>query len=121
MAKEQKANQEVAAQAEQQLGQKKIRLRVDQREMKTCYSNSFRPIASTEELLLDFGINQAMPIEDAQGETGAEIVFDVDSRIVMNYFTAKRLALSLNQVVAQYEKQFGEIKLNAADRRVKPV
>ena len=115
----QKANKEVEAQAEQQVGQKKVRLRVDQRDMTTCYSNSFRPIASTEELLLDFGINQSLPVEDSNGETGAEIVFEVDSRIVMNYFTAKRLALSLNQVVAQYEKQFGEIMLNAADRRVK--
>ncbi|MEN9359375.1 MAG: hypothetical protein RL095_910 [Verrucomicrobiota bacterium] len=119
MAQEKKANKEVEAQAEQQIGTKKIRLRVDQREMKSCYSNSFRPIASTEELLLDFGINQAMPVEDGKGETAAEIVFEVDSRIIMNYYTAKRLALSLNQVVGQYEKQFGEIKLNAADRRTK--
>ena len=110
------ANKHVEDQAAQQTGNTKVRLRVDQRNMETCYANSFRPIASTEELLLDFGINQAGP---SQAEaTAAEIVFDVDSRVIMNYYTAKRLAMSLGQIVKQYESQFGELKLNAADRRI---
>jgi hypothetical protein len=110
------ANKEVEDQAAQQTGNQKVRLRVDQRDMETCYANSFRPIASTEEILLDFGINQAQPSQ-TEG-TAAEIVFDVDSRVIMNYYTAKRLAMSLTQIVNQYEGQFGELKLNAADRRI---
>lgn len=110
------ANKEVEDQAAQQTGNQKVRLRIDQRDMDTCYANSFRPIASTEEILLDFGINQAQPSQ-SEG-TAAEIVFDVDSRVIMNYYTAKRLAMSLTQIVNQYESQFGELKLNAADRRI---
>jgi len=116
MAKKDSAeNKKVEEQAEQQAGSK-VRLRVDQRDMETVYANSFRPIASSEELLLDFGINQSFPSTE-QG-TAAEVVFDASSRVIMNYYTAKRLAIALNQVVGQYEKQFGELKLNAADRKV---
>ena len=107
-------------QAQQQQGQKGLRLRIDQRDMETTYANSFRPIASTEELVLDFGVNQAFPVQQKEGEQApaAEVVFNVSSRIIMNYYTAKRLALSLNQVVSLFEGQFGELKLNADERRV---
>ena len=111
-------NKNLEAQAAQQTGQAKVRLRVDQRDMNITYANSFRPIPSTEEFTLDFGINQTFPVQD-NSEANAEIVFGVDSRIVMNYYTAKRLALSLNETIAKYEEQFGELKLNANDRRVK--
>ncbi|MCJ8329576.1 MAG: DUF3467 domain-containing protein [Lentisphaeria bacterium] len=110
------SDKSVEEQAAQQTGQQTVRVRIDQRDMDSSYANSFRPIASTEEILLDFGINQAVP---AQGDSkSTEIIFKVSSRVIMNYYTAKRLAISLSQVVGQYEEQFGEIKLNAADRRL---
>lgn len=109
----------VKEQAEQQTGNKKIRLRVNQSDMETTYANSFRPVASTEELMLDFGINQTFPIADGKKDgPQAEIVFNVSSRVIINYYTAKRLAIALGQVVNNYEKDFGEIKLNAAERKV---
>ena len=111
-------NKNLEDQAAQQTGQAKVRLRVDQRDMNVTYANSFRPVPSTEEFTLDFGINQTFPIND-DSQANAEIVFGVESRIVMNYYTAKRLALSLNEVVGKYEEQFGELKLNANARRIK--
>lgn len=109
----------VKEQAEQQTGNKKVRLRVNQSDMETTYANSFRPIASTEEVMLDFGINQTFPVADKKDNApSAEIVFNVSSRVVMNFYTAKRLAVALGQVVGNYEKEFGELKLNAADRKV---
>jgi len=109
----------VKEQAEQQTGNKKVRLRVNQSDMESTYANSFRPVASTEELMLDFGINQTYPItDDKKGGAQAEIVFNVSSRVIINYYTAKRLAIALGQVVNNYEKDFGEIKLNAAERKV---
>lgn len=110
----------VKEQAEQQTGNKKVRLRVNQSDMETTYANSFRPVASTEEVMLDFGINQTYPVTDAKKEgPSAEIVFNVESRVIINFYTAKRLALALGQLVNNYENEFGEIKLNAADRKVK--
>ena len=113
-----KEDNAVKEQAEQQMG-RKIRLRVNQQEMDSTYANSFRPVASTEELMLDFGINQTFPINDAkEGDPSAEIVFKVSSRVIMNFYTAKRLAIALGQLVNNYEKEFGEIQLNAAERKV---
>jgi hypothetical protein len=113
-----KEDNAVKEQAEQQMGQKKIRLRVNQNDMESTYANSFRPVASTEELMLDFGINQTFPITDAKdGDPSAEIVFKVSSRVIMNFYTAKRLAIALGQLVNNYENEFGEIQLNAAERK----
>ena len=113
-------NKTVEEQAAQQTGNSKVRLRVDQRDMETSYANSFRPVTSTEELMLDFGVNQTFPL-NPEGDDGpnAEIVFNVSSRVILNYYTAKRLAMALGQIVGKYENEFGEIKLNAADRRQK--
>jgi len=112
-------NSSVEEQAAQQTGNRKIRLRVDQREMETTYANSFRPVTSSEELMLDFGINQTFPINTEDGGPEAEIVFNASSRVIINYFTAKRLAMALGQIVGKYEKEFGEIELNAANRKKK--
>jgi len=45
------------------------------------------------------------------------MLFNVDNRLVMNYDTAKRLAMMLSQVLRQHGKRYGELKLNAADRQ----
>ncbi len=105
--------------AEQQTGQKIVRLRVNQSDMESTYANSFRPVASTEELMLDFGINQTYPVNDGKEDgPSAEIVFNVSSRVIINFYTAKRLAMALGQLVNKYEADFGEIQLNAADRKI---
>lgn len=111
-------NKSIEEQAAQQTGNRKIRLRVDQRDMETTYANSFRPVTSTEELMLDFGINQTYPVTE-KGGPDAEIVFNASSRVILNYYTAKRLAMALGQIIGTYEKEFGEIELNAANRKKK--
>ena len=52
-----------------------------------------------------------------QTEQQAEIVFKVNERIVLNYLSAKRLAITLSQVIRRYEQQFGELELDVAKRR----
>ncbi len=112
----------IEEQAQQQTGNRQVRLRVDQRDLHQCYANAFRPNATTEEIIVDFGLNQLVPTgrppgegDDAQNVDG-EIIFQISSRVIMNYYTAKRLAMSLGQMIRRYEQQFGELKLNAADR-----
>jgi Protein of unknown function (DUF3467) len=98
----------------------RIRLRINQSNMITNYANSFRPVTSADEVLIDFGINQTIAInEPEKNGPKAEIIFDVSDRVIMNYSTAKRLTIAMNQVISNYEKEFGEIKLNAADRKIK--
>ena len=112
----------VETQAQEQTGQQQVRLRIDQRNMTTCYANAFRTGTTAEEIMLDFGLNQVTQARPADGQPAqtdqpaGEILFDVTNRIVLNYFTAKRLAITLGQLIRRYEDQFGELKLNVAER-----
>ena len=105
----------VEQQARQQTGQQQVMLRVDERNMGTCYSNAFRTNGTAEEVMLDFGVNLLIPPPDGKGQPA--ILFQVAQRVIMNYYSAKRLAIALSQAVRQYEGEFGELKMDAAERR----
>ena len=110
-------NAPIEEQARAQTGQQKLRIQIDERELKSSYANGFRPTATAEEVLIDFGLNILSP---AKGEkTNREMVFHANNRIIMNYYGAKRLALMLGQIVRRYEQELGELKLNAIERRKK--
>jgi len=109
----------VETQAQEQTGQQQIRLRIDQSKMTTCYANAFRSGTTAEEIMLDFGLNQVIQARQGDqdpGQPAGEILFQINDRIVLNYYTAKRLAITLGQLIRRYEDQFGELQLNVADR-----
>ena len=111
------AEEPIEQQARDQTGQQKIRVHIDERNLQTSYASGFRPVATAEEVMLDFGLNIIRPSADKQGER--EIIFQANNRIVINYYSAKRMALALGHIIRRYEQEFGEIELNAAKRRVK--
>jgi hypothetical protein len=41
-----------------------------------------------------------------------QMTFKVSDRVVMTYANAKRLSMSLQQLLKRYEQQFGEIQLS---------
>lgn len=102
----------VQDQAEQQVGQQ-VRLRIDERNMSSIYANAFRTNGTAEEVMLDFGLNVTQPTNDQQ----PEILSQVQTRVILNYFSAKRLALTLGQLIRRYEEQFGELELDVSRRR----
>lgn len=104
-------------QARQQTGQQQVRLRIDEREMDTTYANAFRTNGTAEEVMLDFGLNLMGASAGADGQSQPEILFRVNQRVVLNFFTAKRLAITLGQLVRRHEEQFGEVELDVAKRR----
>jgi len=104
----------VEDQAREQTGQQQVRLRIDERGMQTHYSNAFRTNGTAEEVMLDFGINLMTPTAEPQQP---EIVFQVSDRVVLNYFSAKRLAITLSQLVRRHEEQFGQLELDVNKRR----
>ena len=106
----------IEEQAREQTGQR-VRLRLDERTMTTSYANAFRTNGTAEEVMLDFGLNVMNP--NAQQQEQPEIVFKVNDRIVLNYFSAKRLAVTLSQLIRRHEEQFGELELDVAKRRLK--
>ena len=87
--------------------QQQVQLRIDESKMQTTYANTIRSSTTQDEVVLDFGINLPM-----QGNEGQPVLnFTVGSRIVTNWAGAKRLAISMGQMVRQYEERNGEIQL----------
>jgi len=99
---------------ESKAGQQQIRLNVNADQMRTSYANAFQTHSTPEELLLSLGINQTLPSQ-AEG-VAAEMILQFTDRIIMNHYTAKRLALSLLQSVNEHEKRFGPIELDVSKR-----
>ena len=85
-----------------------IQLRIDESKMSTTYANTIRTSTTADEVVMDFGMNLPVPGQDNQ----PMLQFSVGSRVIMNWQGAKRLAITLGQVVRQYEERAGEIQLN---------
>lgn len=84
-----------------------IQLRIDESKMGTTYANTIRTSTTQDEVVLDFGMNLPMPGDNNQ----PVLLFSVGSRVVMNWPGAKRLAISLSQIIRNYEQQRGEINI----------
>jgi len=83
--------------------------------MKTSYANAFRSNGTAEEVVLDFGVNLMAP--PTQQEDQPQMIFQINDRIILNYYSAKRLAITLSQLIRRHEEQFGELQLDVAKRR----
>lgn len=88
--------------------QRQVQLRIDESKMSTTYANTIRTSTTGDEVVLDFGVNLPVPTPDNQ----PALQFSVNSRVVLNWRGAKRLAISLGQVIRQFEERNGEIQLN---------
>jgi hypothetical protein len=97
--------------------QQQVQVLLDERELKTTYSNAYRIHQSMEEVVLDLGFNMPNPNPNPQQGGQAQLLFKVTDRVIMNYSVAKRLAMSLGQMIKRYEQQFGEIPAQPGQRR----
>ena len=85
---------------------------VDESKLVSSYANFCRVTGSPEELIIDFGMNsQPMGSNDKPVE--------IDQRIVLNFYTAKRLLHALHVSVQRHEEVFGKIETDI-QKRVKP-
>ena len=73
------------------------------------YSNFCRVTATPEEVILDFGLN---PQPFAQGRQDVK----ANQRLVMNFYTAKRLLTALGMTIQRHEGTFGSIELDVRRR-----
>jgi len=76
------------------------------------YANFARVGSNPEELVLDFGLNTNPP-----GATAAPI--RLTQRLVLNYFTAKRLWGALGLAIQRHEQAFGVVETEI-NKRLKP-
>jgi len=102
-------------QPEGQAPQQNVQVFLDERELRTIYTNAYRIHTAAEEVVIDLGFNMPNP-NPQQGNTPS-LLFKVTDRVVMSYTNAKRLAMSLGQLIKRYEQQFGELPINPGQRR----
>lgn len=93
----------------QQPQQQQIQFSVDTTQLSTAYANFCRVTGTPEELVLDFGLNtqmQPVPTEPIK----------LTHRLVMNFFTAKRLLGALHMAVQQHENVYGVLEVDIQKR-----
>src|SRR5438128_12659170 len=95
--------------AESPAGQQAPQFTVDMSALSTAYANFCRVTGTPEELVLDFGWNTQMT------PTPSEPV-KLTHRLVVNYFTAKRLLGALHMAVQQHENVYGVLETDIQKR-----
>jgi Protein of unknown function (DUF3467) len=91
-----------------------MQMMIDERDMKTHYSNAYRIHATSDEVVVDLGFNMPDPNPRQGGQPG--LLLKITDRVILNYTNAKRLAMSLQQLIKRYEQQFGELPVQQSAR-----
>ncbi len=87
-------------------------IEVDESQTQTCYANFCRVTGSPEELIIDFGMN-SQPIGNSDQPV------NINQKIVLNFYTAKRLLQALHVSVQRHESVFGRLETDI-QKRMKP-
>lgn len=82
-------------------------VRFDDAGITNAYANVCNVSSSREEVVLVFGMNNAWE-RDA-----SEVRVQLNSRVILSPFAAKRLSLLLDAVIKQYEGRFGAMDVGA--------
>ena len=104
--------EETKTPAAPQQQQQMMQVEVDDSHVTALYANFCRVTGSPEELIVDFGLNP-QPVGVPKNPIA------VTQRIVVNYFTAKRLLHALSLSVQRHEAVFGVLETDI-QKRVKP-
>jgi len=100
-----------AASGEQAPVPQRQQVDVDESKATSCYANFCRVTGTPEELIVDFGLNAqpfGVPTE----------AIKVSQRLVINYYTAKRLLNALHLTVKRHEDAFGVLETDVQKRVV---
>jgi len=87
-----------------------VQVQIKDEKAVTVYSNVCRVGGTPEEVFIDFAIN----LQHQENPNVA--VMEVSTRVLMNLYSAKRLALALSQAVQRYEQVYGQIELDPRRR-----
>ena len=103
-----------AAEAEKEQPQQRqpVQLQVNDDKAIACYANFCRVTGSPEELIIDFGLNP-QPVGVPKDP------IDVKQRIIVNFYTAKRLLAALQMSVQRHEAVFGVLETDI-QKRLRP-
>ena len=108
MADEKKSKDKEAAAGAQV---EQMQVPVDESHIMATYANFCRVTGTPEELIVDFGLNKQV------GGNSPETI-QLTQRIIVNFFTAKRLAAALVMAVQRHEQAFGLLETDVQKRVV---
>jgi hypothetical protein len=109
MADETKTSGGETQQAAQPAQQQAPQFTVDATGLLSTYTNWYRVTGTPEELVIDFGLNPQM------GQQPTEPI-KLSTRLVMNFYTAKRLLNALQFAVQRHESFFGVVEVDVQKR-----
>lgn len=84
--------------------QQSLKFRTD--DLKSSYCNMANATSTREEVVLNFGVNQNW---DQPGGQPGELEVDLQHRIIISPFAAKRLSDALAQLMRDYEQRYGSL------------
>ncbi|MEQ8667559.1 MAG: DUF3467 domain-containing protein [Pirellulales bacterium] len=87
-------------------------IQLDDKGAEACYANFCRVTGTPEELIIDFGLNPqpfGVPADP----------IPIKQRLIVNFYTAKRLLHALNLTLQRHEATFGVLETNV-QKRVTP-
>ena len=104
--------QQPGQQPQQGQQQQQPQIQVDESRAVTAYANFCRVTGTPEELIIDFALNpQPMGVPTKP--------INVDQRIVLSFYTAKRLMAALQLSLQRHEATFGVLETDI-QKRVRP-
>ena len=98
-----------APQSQQQQAAQPVQVQVQDDSATACYANFCRVTGSPEELIVDFGLNP-QPVGVPKDP------IHVNQRVIMNFYTAKRLLAALQMSVQRHEAVFGVLETDIQKR-----
>lgn len=84
-------------------------IKLDDSHVVASYANFCRVTGTPEELILDFGLNPqpfGMPVE----------TLHINQRLIVNYYTAKRMMAALQMALQRHEAAFGVLETDVQKR-----
>jgi hypothetical protein len=82
---------------------------LDFSDVATAYSNWYQVLGTPEELIVEFGLSPNLGIV-------TEDPIRIKQRLVMSFYTAKRLVAHLHYAIRRYETVFGELEIDVPTR-----
>ena len=84
-------------------------LEVNDTKAVASYANFCRVTGTPEELIVDFGLNKNMSPEPGEP-------IEIAQRLIVNFYTAKRLLAALHMAVQRHEAAFGVLETDVQKR-----
>jgi Protein of unknown function (DUF3467) len=91
--------------------QEQTTIRWEGADMRSTYANVCNVSSTREEVSVMFGTNKNWH----PGQK--ELTIDLSDRMILNPYAAKRLAVLLMNTMNEYEKRFGELKVDVPEKK----